>query len=911
MPALNPFEQAALYSAVVTAFLIESYKWLSENPTDLSAVLLTRISIQLANLSGQNSSTSMPLPALQPAFAPSSSQIAINVLWFTSLILSLNSVLTAILVKQWLVEYTRNVGANVISPRRTVALRQLRFESLRKWRIPDTIDYLPLQLVVALLLFFSGLVVLLWTLNHTVAGVATAFVGLSVLYFCITSILPSFFPTCLYRSAQSWIFYWFVTFIRRCLDRSGRVLAPTLGWTDFALHYLSRSHSQKYDVRALHWIHSSLTSWDTSLAHAVWKCANGLDADDTVQTLCTLYLQSAEYTVGAGLALTEQHVQAWHNIFGHDRFNKMYDVLLNKFPVSPADLSPTAYSRAVEHVRIFSSLHLVTERFSHWGPPAASLAHGLVHLINLLVVNDQRLQWLTEYDRVLVLETLVALMSKKRALVRGIMDEVEEKDIPLTMLSKILASALSSSRSSSDTNCATFPLLSAVAIGLSRCLSKSQFAQASEKFRELLDAMAVFVTLHAGGSASVGLRDALESWLPTLSRYKDESLLDVWDVNEPLVRSMRSFLTAVDRVIALGPLDLRKGVSFDALRMLFGTPSEICQTYLQRANRAASSGDLFAAEHVKCKKDLAQVELRHVLGVLFDALPATSWVTSSPSERINDANHVGIYCSLVPVVWPCDKYSSQIGRPTGVIRRMNHLVELLMHAEDTILLLPKDAQSILKTSILSALVHLATNFGEVAVVGGLNSKSQKKNTSLRSLISCAAAQYTPSRPDIWDDSFSTFISSAAVKLSGSLDSDYRSDTQTIRTELRPLLGAMSSFVSSREAHAQTAISGWISMISDSGYGNVIWQLSPSGSENEGDDDEGEDPKKGFVRDFWLLLMTIRHDGGPESWKRDQRRAFAKVWRWSVRADGDDDDGSQSESETSVGESGSSSSSLSG
>ncbi|EEB96472.1 hypothetical protein MPER_04389, partial [Moniliophthora perniciosa FA553] len=38
---------AGLFSAVVTAFLIEAYQWLSEDPADTTVMLLTQISMQL------------------------------------------------------------------------------------------------------------------------------------------------------------------------------------------------------------------------------------------------------------------------------------------------------------------------------------------------------------------------------------------------------------------------------------------------------------------------------------------------------------------------------------------------------------------------------------------------------------------------------------------------------------------------------------------------------------------------------------------------------------------------------------------------------------------------------------------------------------------------------------------------
>ncbi|KAK1231357.1 hypothetical protein PQX77_005538, partial [Marasmius sp. AFHP31] len=56
-----------LFSAVVTAFTIESYQWLSESPEDVTISLLTRISQQLE---GQNvTTTTTPSGFTAPAFA--------------------------------------------------------------------------------------------------------------------------------------------------------------------------------------------------------------------------------------------------------------------------------------------------------------------------------------------------------------------------------------------------------------------------------------------------------------------------------------------------------------------------------------------------------------------------------------------------------------------------------------------------------------------------------------------------------------------------------------------------------------------------------------------------------------------------------------------------------------------------
>ncbi|KAJ7271189.1 hypothetical protein C8J57DRAFT_1508143 [Mycena rebaudengoi] len=87
---------AGLFSASLTAFLIESYKTLSPDSGDSTVQLLTQISLQLA--ASANSSISVAPPIL---FTPPPSALVCNALWFIGLGLSLSSALIATLLDQW------------------------------------------------------------------------------------------------------------------------------------------------------------------------------------------------------------------------------------------------------------------------------------------------------------------------------------------------------------------------------------------------------------------------------------------------------------------------------------------------------------------------------------------------------------------------------------------------------------------------------------------------------------------------------------------------------------------------------------------------------------------------------------------------------------------------------------------
>ncbi|KAK7018675.1 hypothetical protein VNI00_018330 [Paramarasmius palmivorus] len=166
---------AGLFSAIVTAFLIESYQWLSE---DTTVMILTQISQQLTGTQEQ------PTP-----FTPEASSIRINCFWFLSLILSLTSALFGLLCKQWLREHQRDVVTR--TPGEDLALRQLRRDSFEKWGVASFLSALPILLEIALMFFFVGVLDLLWTLQLVVFSICLAAIVLSVGLYFLTTILPT------------------------------------------------------------------------------------------------------------------------------------------------------------------------------------------------------------------------------------------------------------------------------------------------------------------------------------------------------------------------------------------------------------------------------------------------------------------------------------------------------------------------------------------------------------------------------------------------------------------------------------------------------------------------------------------------------------------------------------------------
>jgi hypothetical protein len=127
--------QAGLFSAILTAFIVEVYKGLQEDPAETSAQILRRITMQLEN----NTQTLPSIPS--KTHSTSNTIVAINALWLSSLIFSLFAALLAILVKQWLHVYSKWPDRE--PPKDTIILRRMYREGFFQWHVPEIIGLLP------------------------------------------------------------------------------------------------------------------------------------------------------------------------------------------------------------------------------------------------------------------------------------------------------------------------------------------------------------------------------------------------------------------------------------------------------------------------------------------------------------------------------------------------------------------------------------------------------------------------------------------------------------------------------------------------------------------------------------------------------------------------------------------------
>ena len=193
--------KTGLFSATVASFIIESYQNLSPDSSDTTNELLLQISQQLVNISNGTPLTNV-LAQSNPPFKPSASAIRVNVLWFLSLVLSLNCALSATLMQQWARRY-QELGQRRGTFHKRGRMRAYIFHGIHKFKMARAVATMPTLLHISVFLFFAGLVEFLFPIQVTVACVTLGCIGMFTLAYAILTVLPNIYPSCPYATPLS------------------------------------------------------------------------------------------------------------------------------------------------------------------------------------------------------------------------------------------------------------------------------------------------------------------------------------------------------------------------------------------------------------------------------------------------------------------------------------------------------------------------------------------------------------------------------------------------------------------------------------------------------------------------------------------------------------------------------------
>jgi hypothetical protein len=181
--------KAGLFSAVITAFTVEYAEVLkSDRGNDDKIVLL------LQHISNQLSDPTLPgANVIFDSRQFTGRDVRIGTMWILSIVLNLSAALIGILAKQWIREFQREIS-EVSSW--ALQRRQLRYEALLQWKVPEIISALPVLIELGVMLFFIGMIDFLWGTDTVVFAISTLVIIVVLLCVIISTILPAvFYPT--------------------------------------------------------------------------------------------------------------------------------------------------------------------------------------------------------------------------------------------------------------------------------------------------------------------------------------------------------------------------------------------------------------------------------------------------------------------------------------------------------------------------------------------------------------------------------------------------------------------------------------------------------------------------------------------------------------------------------------------
>ncbi len=251
---------------------------LAPNYARISVVLLHEMfEPQHTALFGNSTeSVSTTSPHHDTRFAPPSSAVWHIGLWTVSLALGLTTAMLAVLTKQWIHPY-------VSQPSGLIArVKQFRFISFERWRVPLIISLLPFLLHISLAMFFSDLVIFM-LVNVPAVGWAVAVMGAIGYIFYVSAIIASVVdPQCPYWTPLSDIIYFIghqlvklVVSSRWSNPDRRRSIACTASLQKFELAKV-HSQAEELDAKAPCWLYSE--SSNPSVHRIIIESVGGLSS---------------------------------------------------------------------------------------------------------------------------------------------------------------------------------------------------------------------------------------------------------------------------------------------------------------------------------------------------------------------------------------------------------------------------------------------------------------------------------------------------------------------------------------------------------------------------------------------------------------------------------------------------------
>ncbi|KAK7686378.1 hypothetical protein QCA50_010602 [Cerrena zonata] len=330
---------ATIFSAIVAAFTIESYKDMKTDSSIASATLIAQLVLHFNGTDGLEH-TGFSFSPLPPAMT--SRDVLVNSFWFLSLACSIITASIGIFTKEWLNNYLHMTCS---SAEEWVRVRQVRHASLLRWKVFDLVAFLPLLLQLALLLFLIGLVVFLSSINTTVEWLVATSVVIYITSLVFTLVAPMVSASCPYQIS----FFRFATeYVRGFLIRAvyGSSWRQRLGYGNpfyrFPGDERGVRREARVDVEAVIDADSHLRD-NTILEHTIQPCIASFGLESTLSFVREVLANRLDRPVS--------NLQEVSQIDYESIPRQVWTVLLNVYQFSIGSLLyPTRKSQSLPHV---------------------------------------------------------------------------------------------------------------------------------------------------------------------------------------------------------------------------------------------------------------------------------------------------------------------------------------------------------------------------------------------------------------------------------------------------------------------------------------------------------------------------------------------------------------------------------
>jgi Family of unknown function (DUF6535) len=164
---------------------------LKPNPQDKSAFYLENIyKLQFLSDSNVSRPSIAVTPANPPPFSPSNYIVWVNSLWFLSLTISLTCAMLVSMLQQWARRYLWITQRARWNPHDEARMRAFFAHGVEKFRFSSVAEAIPSLIHISLFLFFAGLLIYLFNINHTAFLAVVWWIGVSTVAYLVITILP-------------------------------------------------------------------------------------------------------------------------------------------------------------------------------------------------------------------------------------------------------------------------------------------------------------------------------------------------------------------------------------------------------------------------------------------------------------------------------------------------------------------------------------------------------------------------------------------------------------------------------------------------------------------------------------------------------------------------------------------------